>query len=208
MSHGLPIEPGTYEEQRATFMHKASEEPRLITAEEVVAERKAYDALGLESAIYSWQKGVCAEFFDPSGEETAKYLNMEFSPAYMGTTKLPDFTWSMLARSSYLAHLKPGFYIGNAKKPALLQDVLTLLRPPFPMKPKRLLYISPEYLWDEFILSACRRFWTHYTYIRGQSVWYKPEEYDAVIPCAEFAQRLSHLYHDIPVNLARYPLHN
>lgn len=204
MSFILPIMPPSFEELRPSFMDTEGDEPRLVTAEEVLKERALYKAASIDSTIYSWHVGASTEFFDPTGEETAKYLNMEFSSTYARTTKLPTFGWSRLAMSSYLAHLKPGFYIGNAKKPSVLNDVIMVLSPPLALNPKRILYISPDYVWDEFIRSECRTYWTRYTYIRGQSLWYKPTDYDMNIPNAEFTARLKYLYARPLTNLARY----
>jgi hypothetical protein len=183
--------------QPSTFMETAGK-PRLITAEEVLAERASMREEMALSHVFTY---VCD--LDPTGEETAKYLNMEYPSIFNGREHLPSFVSSELAKESYLAHLKPGFYIGNAKKPATLEDVTLVLTPPLPLRPKRILNIAYNYVWDEFILSPATMTWKRNTYIKGQAIWYKPNEYTA-IPFAELPVLLNELFGKAPSMEARY----
>ena len=130
-------------------------------------------------------------------------MNMEYPSIFNGREHLPSFVSSELAKESYLAHLKPGFYIGNAKKPATLEDVTLVLTPPLALRPKRTLNIAYNYVWDEFILSPATMTWKRNTYIKGQAIWYKPNEYTA-IPFAELPALLNELFGKPPSIEARY----
>lgn len=206
MSFILPIEPPSFAAPPPSFMETTTDEPRFVTAEEVLAER----AIMREEMLfaphvmtYVCNCPQCGNQYDPTGEETAKYLNMEYPTLFDGREQLPSFVLSELGSESYLAHLKPGFYIGNAKKPATLEDVVLVLSPPFPLHPKRILHISYNYVWDEFILSESKQTWKRNTYIRGQSIWYKPDEYSA-IPFEELPALLIELFAKPPSMEARY----
>ena len=205
MSFILPIEPPSFAVPPPSFMETTTEEPRLITAEEVLAERPTMrqEMFAPHALTYICNCPQCANHYDPTGEETAKYLNMDYPTIFDGREQLPSFILSELGSESYLAHLKPGFYIGNAKKPATLDDVVLILTPPLVLRPKRILNIAYNYVWDEFILSENKQTWKRNTYIRGQSIWYKPGEYSA-IPFAELPVLLTKLFEKPPSMAARY----
>jgi len=174
----------------------------MITAAELLVERKA-----LLSSGQSWphdyyaSSGVwvscgcpkCCAYYDPTGEETAKYINMEFPSWYDGQSEKPAFfTFSEVVKQSYLAHAKNGFYIGNAKKAAALEDVCLVLTPPLPLRPKRISYIGKS-VWDEFLLSEDKTTWTHRTYDKGRLVW-RPEGTNPPILFADLPKLLTELY--------------
>jgi hypothetical protein len=159
-----------------------SEAPRMITAEEILAERRELLASEMYwPHDYNSRCGVwvacdcpkCRDYYDPTGEETAKYLNMEFPSWFDGQAEKPSFFgFSKVAKQSYFATIQKGFYIGNAKKPACLEDVMLVLTPPLPLKPKRIQHIS-DTAWDEFLLSEDKTFWTRRTYKEGRNIRYE-----------------------------------
>lgn len=173
-------------------------EPRLITAAEILDERDALRNSGQDFPHnYNARCGVwvscdcppCRDFYDPTGEESAKYLNMEFPSWFNGQVDMPSFYFSRAAKESYLAHIKPGFYIGNAKKPATLEAVVLVLTPPFPMKPKRILRVLGKGTWDEFILSEDKMSWQSRHYANATQVFTREEP----IPLEELAIKLQKL---------------
>ena len=178
--------------------------PRLITAEELVAERDALwktgsfpHGSGRGWSSYFWVScgcPPCSHYYDPTGEETAKFLNAEYPSFFNGQSEKLSFDFCNLAKESYLAHMGPGFYIGNAKKAATLEDVVLVITPPLPLKPKRILRISENYDWDEFILSEDKSFWRRQGYTKGRSVWYKEGDSDLNIPFLALGKRLTEIY--------------
>ena len=136
----------------------------------------------------------CRDYYDPTGEESAKYLNMEYPSFFNGQNDTPSFAFSKIAKDSFLAHLKPGFYIGNAKRAAVLEDVVTILTPPFPLHPSRILHVSEDHTWDEFILSADMSSWRRRTYKKGHQAFYKPDEPDQRIPLEGISARLLEIF--------------
>ena len=178
--------------------------PRLITAEEVLAERASLSdsgsfphGTGRGWSSYKWVScdcPPCRNEYDPTGEETAKYMNMEYPSFFNGQAEKPSFSFSELVKQSYLAHMGPGFYIGGAKKAATLEDVVLVITPPLPLKPKRILYIAPNHDWDEFILSDDKSYWTRRSYEKGRTVWRGTEDPDKEIPFLELGKRLTEIY--------------
>lgn len=182
--------------------------PRLITAEEVLAERAeqrreyGYFPHGQgerwSSAFWvSCDCPNCRDNYDPTGEETAKYLNMEYPSFFNGQGEKPSFSFSKIVKSSYLAHLKPGFYIGNAKKPATLDDVVLVQSPPLALKPKRILHNAENRDWDEFVLSDDRSHWVRRSYVKGRYVSRllgDKEDPDMNIPFAALPNRLREIF--------------
>lgn len=150
---------------------------RTITAEEVLAEREELLANGsnwphdVNTSVGVWVScgcPKCSGHYDPTGEETAKYLNMEYPSWFNGQYLKPDFFgFSALSKESYLAHMGPGLYIGNAKKPACLEDVMMVLSPPLPLRPKRILHIAENNDWGEFLLSEDKKTWSYRMYVKG-----------------------------------------
>ena len=179
--------------------------PRVITAEEVLIERSALrrelgyvphgTGRGWSSMLWvSCDCPNCRDYYDSTGEECAKYLNMDFPSFFNDQSEKPSFAFSKIAKESYLAHLGPGFYIGNAKKPAALEDVVLVITPPLPLKPKRILYISEKNDWDEFILSHDKSTWFRHSFEKGRTVFRGNDDPDKKIPFLELAKRLTELY--------------
>lgn len=179
--------------------------PRVITAEEVLIERSALrrelgyvphgTGRGWSSMLWvSCDCPNCRDYYDSTGEECAKYLNMDFPSFFNDQSEKPSFAFSKIAKESYLAHMGPGFYIGGAKKAATLEDVVLVITPPLPLKPKRILYIAPNHDWDEFILSDDKSYWTRRSYEKGRTVWRGTEDPDKEIPFLELGKRLTEIY--------------
>lgn len=176
--------------------------PRMITAAEILAERQELRDSGTDFPHnFNARCGVwvycdcppCRDYYDPTGMESAKYLNMEYPSWFDGQSDTPSFYFSKIAKESYLAHRQPGFYIGNAKKPASLEDVMLVLTPPLPLKPKRILHIVNGNNWEEFLLSDDKTSWTRRTYKNGRQTYI--EEKDRVpIPFAMLSTTLKTLY--------------
>lgn len=178
--------------------------PRYITAAEVLEERAALrEQLGHvpHGTGRGWSSMLwiycdcpnCRDSYDPTGEESAKYLNMEYPSFFNGQHDVPSFAFSKIAAESFLAHLKPGFYIGNAKKAAALDDVVMILTPPLVLRPARILRVGEDYTWDEFILSEDKTKWSRRTYKNGHSIFYREGE-DQNIPLKELGPRLTELF--------------
>ena len=176
----------------------------MITAAEVLAERAELrqelgyipHGTGTGWSSYFWVScdcPNCRDHYDPTGEESAKYMNMEFPSFFNGKSEKPSFAFSKLVKESYLATLEPGFYIGNAKKPAVLSDVCLVLTPPLVLRPARILHVAADHTWDEFILSDDKATWQRRTYEKGRSHWYKDGE-DQTIPFSELPARLTELF--------------
>lgn len=177
---------------------------RRISADEILNERTALrehlgtvphgSGTGWSSIFWiSCDCPACRDKYDPTGEESAKYLNMDYPSFFNGQSEMPSFAFSKIAKESYLANAGTGFYIGNAKKAATLEDVVLVMTPPLALRPARILHISENHTWDEFILSEDKRFWRRRTYIKGRSVWYANDE-DQAIPFADLARRLQELF--------------
>ena len=173
--------------------------PRLITATEVLAERENQIQNGYWPHDWNTRQGLwvscdcpkCRQYYDPTGEETAKYLNMEFPSWFDGQGEKPSFGFSNLAKESYLAYSQPGFYIGNAKKAASLEDVILMITPPFTLKPKRILHIAENHDWTEFLLSEGH--WILRRYVKGRIV-YDTKTEDLIIPFLDLAKRLQDIF--------------
>jgi hypothetical protein len=184
------------------ILPSAMDLPRMITAAEILAERQELRNSGMDFPHnFNARCGVwvycdcppCRDYYDPTGEESAKYLNMEYPSWFDGQSDVPSFYFSKLAKESYLGHRKPGFYIGNAKKPAALEDVILVLTPPLPLKPKRILHVVSHNTWDEFLLSDDKTSYTRRSYVKNHQE-YVPEEKRTPIPFSELPATLKTLY--------------
>lgn len=175
--------------------------PRLITADEVLADRAEQNANG---SICSHQIvcdcPACRNASDPTGKESAAYLNMDYPSAFNGLRELPSFAASTLAKESYLANAGPGFYIGSAKKAATLADVILVITPPLALHPARILHIAENGIWDEFflytMLDECvemgETMWWRRTYVDGRRI--ESTAADTAIPFAALPARLQELF--------------
>lgn len=135
--------------------------PRTITAAEVLDERAELEntsnfphgtGRGWSSMYWvSCDCPPCRNCYDPTGTETAQYLNMEYPSFFHGQSEQPSFVYSKLFDISYLAHSKPGFYVDHDRNPLTLEEVITRLTPPLALYPFRILRIGKDHVWDEFL---------------------------------------------------------
>ena len=163
--------------------------PQRITAEEIIADRQRRQ----NQTDYTCDCPLCRDIHDP--EELAKYLNMEESRLTGGAEK-PKFVMTPeLYNKTYLRNAAPGFYIGYAKKPAALADVMMVLSPPIPLKPKRILHIHTNNYWDVFNLSEDKTVWHRESYYeRGWRTHRSDSDPDISIPFAALPARLQELF--------------
>jgi hypothetical protein len=122
---------------------------------------------------------------------------MDYPSFFNGHGDKPSFAFSKIATESYLAHMGPGFYIGSAKKPATLEDVVLVITPPLPLKPKRILHIAENHDWNEFVLSEDKSYWSRTTYVNGRTFYrvaVGEEDPDRNIPFAALPNRLREIF--------------
>ena len=169
--------------------------PRLIMAAEVLAELNELLNNGTYwPHDYNARCGVwvycdcpkCRLYYDPTGEESAKYLNMDHESFFRGQSDQPSFAFSRLFRESYLAHSKPGFYVGKRRDCLSLDEVQAIA-----FQAPLILHISADRSWTEYIPSADETVWRRRIYKHGRSVWEKEE--DRNVPADELLAYLAEL---------------
>lgn len=156
--------------------------PRIITAEEVVAERtRLREELGYvphgTGGSYFWvycDCPNCSEYYDPTGAERAKYLNMDPTSFFAEQTDQPSFAFSKIAKESLLAAATPGVYFDADARVRTLESFLEQLTPPLALRPKHILHIGPGGVWDRFVLKEDQ--WIRRTWKKGNSVWHAEDE--------------------------------
>ena len=174
-------------------------QPRLITAAEVLEERKALrqelgyipHGTGRGWSSYFWVScdcPNCRDNYDPTGEESAKYLNMDHESFFRGQSEQPSFAFSRCAKESFLAHVTPGFYVGKRRDCLTIEQVSEIA-----IQAPLILHIGTDGTWDEFLPSSDETTWTRRTYTKGRSVFYKQGE-NPPIPSGELVQRLREFY--------------
>ena len=172
--------------------------PRIITAAEVLAERRQMreelghvphgTGRGWSSMLWvSCDCPNCRDEYDPTGEESAKYLNMDYTSFFRGQGEKPSFHFSKIAAESMLAAAKPGFYSGKRTDRLLLDEIL-----PIAIYSPLILHIGEDGIWDEFVPSDDDT-WRRRTYKQGRSVWYENNE-DQKIPTTDLTKRLKELF--------------
>ena len=148
-----------------TYLHQEPKQPiiagpRRITAAEVLAELNKllndgtywpHDYNARCGLTVSCDCPKCRLYYDPTGEESAKYLNMDYPSWFNGQGEKPSFDFSKIARESILAHTKPGFYMDRNNETLTLATVIERLTPPLANYPFRILHIAEDYTWDEFV---------------------------------------------------------
>ena len=157
--------------------------PRNITAAEILAERAALrNELGSVphgtgrgwSSMYwvSCDCPNCRDEYDPTGEESAKYLNGDYTSFFCDQSDIPSFAFSKIAKESYWFSLTPGFYFDTGVHGVRsLDELLTQLTPPLALYPKHILYIGKDRVIDRFFLTKEDTTWTRRSWKDGQSVW-------------------------------------
>lgn len=172
--------------------------PRLITAAEILAERAALrtelghvphgTGSGWSSMLWiSCDCPNCRDEYDPTGEESAKYLNMEYDSFFRGKSEMPSFAFSKIAKESFLAAVKPGFYVGKRTDCLSLEGASEVA-----LQAPHILHISTGGIWNEYIQTEDESVWRRRTYKGGRSVWYEKEE-DKVVPAAKLLEHLTTL---------------
>lgn len=149
----------------------------MITAEEIVAERVQLreqlghvpHGTGTGWSSYFWvycDCPNCSEYYDPTGAERAKYLNMDPSSFYTAQSDQPSFAFSKIASESFLAAATPGFYFDADARVRTLESFTEQLA----LYPKHILHISADGVWNRFALEENQ--WVRSTWKNGRSVWH------------------------------------
>jgi hypothetical protein len=156
--------------------------PRLINATDLLEESRALSKDGQFPHNYNSRTGVwiycdcppCRDYYDPTREESAKYLNMDFSSFFTDQADIPSFDFSTIAKDSYVFATTPGFYIDQHVRD--FDTFISQLTPPLAIRVSRILHISKDGTWDRFFLSDDGTTWTRRTWKNGRSVYYKDGE--------------------------------
>jgi hypothetical protein len=156
--------------------------PRIITAEEIVEERTQLRK-ELGSVPHGTGRGWssmfwvycdcpnCSEYYDPTGSERAKYLNMDPSSFYTDQSDLPSFAFSKIVKDSFLAAATPGFYFDADARVRTLNALLEQLTPPLALYPKHILHIGANNVWNRFFLKEDK--WIRRTWKNGNNFWHE-----------------------------------
>ena len=158
--------------------------PRIITAAEVLAERTALretmtfphgTGRGWTSMYWvSCDCPNCADEYDPTGEETAKYFNMDPSSFYTDQSEMRSLAFSKLAIESFFCNATPGFYFDTGVHGVrTLDELLTQLTPPLALYPRHIHHIGQDRVINRFFLSKDTTYWVRSTWKNGRSVFYK-----------------------------------
>ena len=161
--------------------------PRLITAAEVLVERMALrqelgyvphgTGSGWSSMFWiSCDCPNCRDQYDPTGEESAKYLNMDYTSFFCDQSEIPSFAFSKVAKESYWFNTEPGFYFDTDVRVRTLSQVLSELTPPITLFPKHILYIGKGRVIDRFFLNTDETTWTRRSWKDAHSVWATTDE--------------------------------
>ena len=176
--------------------------PRRITATEVLADRRAL----LESNMY-WPHdynascGVwvscdcpkCQEYYDPTGEETAKYLNMDPASFFTIQSDLLSFSFTQIAKGSLWFSLAPGIYFDNDARVRTLDGFIEQMTPPLAIRPSHILHVSKDFTLDRFFLSEDKTHWNRCSWKSGRSIYYA-EGTNPPIPADAICARLKELF--------------
>ena len=178
--------------------------PRLITAAEILAERaelrKSLSSIphgtgrGWSSMIWIYcDCPNCRDEYDPTGEESAKYLNMDPSSLFTQQAEIPSFAFSKIASESLLAAATPGIYFDNDARVWTLDGFIEQMTPPLAIHPSHILHIGQNHTLDRFSLSTDRTYWIRRSWRSGRSIYYKEGE-NPPIPADAICSRLKELF--------------
>lgn len=180
----------------------SSTAPRRITAAEVLADRRAL----LESDTdwphdYNARCGVwiycdcpkCREYYDPTGEETAKYLNMDPTSFFTMQSDLPSFSMTQIAKKSLWFTVAPGIYFDADARLRTLDSFIEQMTPPLALRPSHILHVSKDFTMDRFFLSEDKTHWTRRSWKSGRSLYYA-EGTNPPIPADAICVRLKELF--------------
>ena len=165
--------------------------PRPVTAAEVLAERAAsrkvdpgHSGNGFYGFMPSCHCANCRDYYDPTGEHVAAYLNCKPS-LFEKTAYLPEFGSSELRTYSLYNARKPGIYVqGPDSQSAMLF--------PSPLKAARnavlseqpshhLVKIYENGVEDHFYLNSTGKY-SRFTYVKGELYIYKDASDKEVSP--------------------------
>ena len=160
---------------------------RKITAAEILAERAVLSEQGNFthgtgngwSSMYwiSCDCPPCRNEYDPTGEESAKYLNGDYTSFFCDQSDIPSFGLSEIAKESFIFSLKPGFYFDTGVHGVrTLDELLKQLTPLLALYPKHILYNGKGGTRDRFFLTKEDTTWTRRSWKEGRSVWDSKDE--------------------------------
>ena len=184
--------------------------PRIITATEILEDRRAlFESNGSSywPHDYNARCGVwvycdcpkCRDYYDPTGEESAKYLNMDPTSFFTMQSALPSFSLTKIAKESSWAAATPGFYFDNGSLYGVrdMKSFITQLTPPLALYPCHILHMGKQGVIDRFFLSDDKKSWTRHTWKSGNKVFYHDGE-NPPIPAdtsnAALRQRVTELF--------------
>uniref|UniRef100_A0A6C0K851 Uncharacterized protein n=1 Tax=viral metagenome TaxID=1070528 RepID=A0A6C0K851_9ZZZZ len=162
--------------------------PRKITAAEILAERAFLrNELGYipHGTGRGWSSMYwvycdcpnCRDEYDPTGEESAKYLNCDYTSFFCDQSDIPSFAFSKIAKDSYWSSLTPGFYFDTGVHGVRsLDELLTQLTPPLALYPKHILFIGEDRVIDRFFLTKEDTTWFRRSWKDGRSIWDSKDE--------------------------------
>ena len=155
--------------------------PRTVTAAEVLAERASarkvdpgHSGDGFYGFMPSCHCPNCRDYYDPTGEQVAAYLNCQ--PSFFDKLAyLPEFGVSELRTYSFYNARKPGIYVQGLPGSAMLF--------PSPLKAARnallmqqpsahLVKLYENGVEDHFYLNATGNY-SRFTYVKGELYMYK-----------------------------------
>ena len=178
--------------------------PRRITAAEVLAERTALRSelgyiphgtgRGWSSMLWkSCDCPNCRDEYDPTGEESAKYLNMDPRSYFTDQSEIPSFAFSKIAAESLWATATQGIYFDDDARVRTLKGFIEQMTPPLAIRPSHILHIGKDRTLDRFFLSPDKTYWTRMSWKSGRSVYYKEGE-NPPIPADAICVRLNELF--------------
>jgi len=179
--------------------------PRRITAAEILAERQALrqelgyiphgTGRGWSSMFWvSCDCPNCRDNYDPTGEESAKYLNMDPTSFFADQGEMASFSFSRIAKESLWFSVTPGIYFddgGRVRTHARFIELMT--SSDLALRPSHILHVSKDFTFDRFFLSEDKASWRRRTWKSGRSVYY-PEGTNPPIPADTICARLKELF--------------
>ena len=178
--------------------------PRIITAAEILEDRRAlFENGGSSYWPHDYEAPCdcpkCRDYYDPTGEESAKYLNMDPSSFFTMQSDIPSFSLIKIAKESFWAAAGPGFYFDNGSIYGVrdMESFITQLTPPLAIYPTHILHIGQQRAVDRFFLSDDKKSWTRRTWKDGRGVFYhdgKNPPIPADTSNAALRQRLTEIF--------------
>jgi len=176
--------------------------PRRITAVEILAELNellhsgTYWPHDYNASYGLWVYCDCPKcrlYYDPTGEESAKYLNMDPRSFFTDQSDIPSFAFSQIAKESLWATATPGIYFDDDARVRTLTGFIEQMTPPLAIRPFHILHIGKDRTLDRFFLSADKTYWIRRSWKSGRSIYYKEGE-NPPIPTDAICARLNELF--------------